>query len=102
MGTHHQPETLEVWMQITEKGRKKLATIMAVQERSARSLAKDVGWASHTILLRILNGTQTTITPDKATAIAATLGVGMDDLFVPRASSNARQISKHSGRKVAA
>lgn len=78
-------------MEITDKGRKKLASLMVIQEWSARSLAKEAGWGSHTILVDILSGKRKTITPDRATAIAAILGVGMDDLFVPRSSTVMRQ-----------
>lgn len=78
-------------MEITDRGRRKLATVMTIQEWSARSLAREVGWESHTILLDILSGKRKTIKPDRATAIAAILGVGMDDLFVPRSSTVMRQ-----------
>lgn len=89
-------------MQLTEKGRKRLLTLMLVQEVSTRSLATAVGWKSHTILSRLLRGEQHTITPDKAARIALALGVGMDDLFVPRSSIGARQNVVQRARKSAA
>lgn len=89
----------EVWMEISDKGRRKLATIMAIQEWSARGLAQEVGWRSHTILLDILSGKRKTIKPERATAIAAVLGVGMDELFMPRMSTDA---GRSAHRRVAA
>lgn len=88
-------------MEITDKGRKKLASLMVIQEWSARRLSEQVGWKSHTILLRILRGEQRTIKPEKATAIAAHLGVGMDDLFVPRSSTVVRHNGARQGRRAA-
>lgn len=75
-------------MQLTAAGRKRLKTLMVVQDVSTRRLAKQAGWKSHTILVRLLSGEQDTLTPDRAALIASTLGVGMDDLFVPRSTTN--------------
>lgn len=87
MVTSTRTTSREVWMQLTEAGRKRLAKLMVIQDISARALAAQAGWQSHTILLRLLSGEQSTLTPDRAVAIAATLGVGVDDLFVPRMST---------------
>jgi transcriptional regulator with XRE-family HTH domain len=89
-------------MQLTDAGRKKLAKFMVIQEVSARGLSAQVGWKSHTILLRLLKGQQSTVTPDKAARIAVALGVGVDDLFVPRVSSTVRRPVARSSRKAAA
>lgn len=93
----------EVWMQITDAGRKRLKTLMVVQDVSARWLAQQAGWKSHTILLRLLKGEQHTLTPDRAARIAAALGVGMDDLFVARVSNNEGRTvpSRTSARRAA-
>lgn len=88
-------------MLLTDAGRKKLAKFMVIQEVSARSLAAEVGWKSHTILLRLLKGEQSSVTPEKAARIAVALGVGIDDLFVPRVSNGTRQDVKHPARKAA-
>ena len=62
----------------------------------SRELA-EAAWgegASHSYLGRILRGQIKSIQPDPAARIAEYLGVGMDDLFVPRLSSNTGQITK--------
>lgn len=75
----------EVWMQVID--RKRLAKLMVIQGVSQRELSTAAGWKSHSYLGRILRGEVTTLEPDPAARIACTLGVGMDDLFMPRMSS---------------
>lgn len=75
----------EVWMLVTDP--KKIRRLMIVQEVSQRQLAQVIGWKSHSYLGRILNGDIKTIDPDAAARIAVTLGVGMDDLFLTKAST---------------
>lgn len=75
----------EVWMQVIDP--KKIRKLMIVQEISQRQLAEVIGWKSHSYLGRILNGQIKSIDSDAAARIAVTLGVGMDDLFLPKAST---------------
>ncbi len=70
---------------------KKLLKLMAIQEVSARTLADEVGYASHSYVTRILRGEIKTVTPERAARIARFFGVGVDDLFVPRLSTDSRQ-----------
>jgi transcriptional regulator with XRE-family HTH domain len=78
--------------------RKKLAKLMAIQEVSQRDLAEAAGWRSHSYLGRLLRGEANTLEPEAAVRIAHFLGVGTDDLFMARSSSESRQ----SGKRVAA
>lgn len=73
---------------------KKIKTLMVVQDVSTRRLAAEVGYASHAYVGRILRGEITTVTPERAARIARFLGVGMDDLFVPRLSTDSRRSVK--------
>lgn len=66
---------------------KKIRRLMVVQEVSQRQLALMLGWKAHSYLGRIINGQITTVDPETATRIAVALGVTMDDLFLPRAST---------------
>lgn len=70
---------------------KKIKKLMVIQDVSARTLAHEVGYASHAYITRILRGEITTVTPERAARIARYFGVGVDDLFVPRLSTDARQ-----------
>lgn len=69
------------------RDRKKLATLMVINDISQRELARMLGWKSHTYLGRILNGQVSTLDAEAAAKIAAIFGVGMDDLFLPRVST---------------
>lgn len=73
---------------------KRILKLMAIQDVSARTLAAAVGYSSHSYVTRILRGEITTVTPDRAARIARYFGVGVDDLFVTRLSSDTRQNSK--------
>lgn len=73
---------------------KRILKLMAIQDVSTRALAREVGYASPTHVRRILDGTHKTVTPERAARIARFLGVGIDDLFVPRLSTDARQTVK--------
>lgn len=70
---------------------KRILKLMAIQDVSARRLADEVGYASHSYVTRILRGEIKTVTPDRAARIARFFGVGVDDLFVVRLSSDAGQ-----------
>jgi transcriptional regulator with XRE-family HTH domain len=75
---------------------KRILKLMAIQEVSARTLAAEVGYKSHSYVTRILRGEITTVTPERAARIAEFFGVGLDDLFVARRSSDAGRIGKRS------
>jgi transcriptional regulator with XRE-family HTH domain len=70
---------------------KKIKKLMVIQDVSARTLAEEVGYQSHSYITRILRGEITTMTPDRAARLARFLGVGIDDLFVTRLSTDTRQ-----------
>lgn len=82
------PRLPEIYMRVIDP--KKIRKLMAIQEVSARSLAEEVGYQSHSYVTRILRGEITTVTPDRAARIARFFGVGVDDLFVPRLSTDTR------------
>ena len=85
-------------MLVTDEKRKQMLKLMLIQGVSQRWLAKEAGWSSHSYLGRILRGDANTLEPEAAVRIAHALGVGTDDLFVARSSSD----SRHSGKKSAA
>lgn len=71
------------------KDRKQLAKLMVIQGVSARQLASAAGWKSHSYMNRLLSGEARTLSTDPALRIAHRLGVGVDDLFLVRVSSDA-------------
>jgi transcriptional regulator with XRE-family HTH domain len=73
--------------------RKRLAKLMAIQGVSARQLARAAGWRSHSYMNRLLAGDVTTLEVEPAVRIAKHLGVGTDDLFMARLSSDVKQQS---------
>lgn len=76
----------EVWMLV--KNPKTIARLMIVQNVSQRKLAKKAGYKSHAYMGRILRGEVKTLDPAAAVRIAKFLGVGVDDLFLVRTSSD--------------
>lgn len=76
------------------KDPKQLAKLMVIQECSARQLAKVAGWKSHTYMQRLLKGQAKTLEVEPAVRIAKYLGVGVDDLFLAKVSSDGGVISK--------
>lgn len=103
MPTLTAPRLPEIWMELTDP--KRLAKLMVIQGVSGRTLAENAGWKSHTYLQRLLKGEAKNVEPEHAVRIAYYLGVGTDDLFVARTSSDARDARqwdrKIRGRKVA-
>ena len=88
-GMSTQTERLpEVWMRLVD--RKRLAKLMAVKGVSARQLSRAAGWKSHSYMNRLLKGEVATLEVEPAVRIACYLGVAdfMDDLFVPKSSSD--------------
>lgn len=70
---------------------KKLCKLMVIQGVSQRSLATIAGYRSHAYLGRLMRGEVSTLEPEAALRIARHLGVGVDDLFMPRLSSDTAQ-----------
>lgn len=73
---------------------KKIVKLMVIKGISQRQLAAVLGWDSHSYLGRILRGKIKSVRPDVAARIAEYLEVGMDDLFVPRVTSDTAQTAK--------
>lgn len=82
----------EIYMRV--KDHTQLQKLLVIQQRSARHLAAEVGYTSHSYVQRILRGEISTVTPEKAARIARYFGVGVDDLFVARLSSDSGQTSE--------
>lgn len=84
-------------MLLTDKGRKQLLKLLLIQEVSQRTLAEGIGWRSHSYLGRLLRGEVKTLDPEAAVRIAHYLGVGVDDLFVTRSSTDGgRSVARQS------
>ena len=66
---------------------KKLRKLMVIQDVSQRELALAAGYKTHSYLGRILRGEVKTLTTDPALRIAHYLGVGVEDLFLTRVST---------------
>lgn len=77
--------------------RKRLARLMAIQDVSARQLAKAAGWASHSYMNRLLSGDANTLDPEPAARIARYLKVETSDLFVSRVSTGAGRRTTQRG-----
>lgn len=81
-----------IWMRLHNRtGLKKL---MAIQGVSARQLARAAGWRSHSYMNRLLAGEVNTLDVEPAVRIARFLGVGTDDLFMAKMSSDSGQSIK--------
>lgn len=76
---------------------KRLRTLMVVQEVSQRRLAMAAGYKSHAYMGRLLRGEVDTLEPEAALRIARFLGVGVDDLFVPRLSTDTAHSASRRG-----
>lgn len=75
---------------------KKIVTLMVIREVTQRQLA-EVAWgkgASHSYLGRILRGEIKSIKTDPAVRIAEFFGVPVNDLFVPRVSTDTAQTAR--------
>jgi DNA-binding Xre family transcriptional regulator len=84
----------EIYMRVIDP--KKIKKLMVIKDMSARTLSEKVGYRSHAYVTRILRGEIKTVTPEKAARIAATLEVGLDDLFVARLSTDGGQNVKRN------
>ena len=76
------------------KDRKQLAKLMAIQGVSNRQLAKAAGWSSHSYMNRLILGKVKSLDTDPALRIAHYLGVGVDDLFMVRMSTDSGRSAK--------
>jgi transcriptional regulator with XRE-family HTH domain len=77
----------EIYMRVRDP--KQIKKLMVIQEVTTRQLASAAGYQTHSYITRILRGEIKTVTPDRAARIAHFFGVGVDDLFVARLSSDA-------------
>jgi transcriptional regulator with XRE-family HTH domain len=77
------------------KNPKTIAKLMVIQGVSQRTLAAKAGYKSHAYMGRILRGEVKTLDPAAAVRIAKFLGVGVDDLFLVRVSSD----DGHNGQR---
>lgn len=86
----------ELYMKLRDP--EKLARLMDIQGVSQRELSIAAGWRSHTYVARLLNpklkDRPTGVKPKPAARIARHLGVGIDDLFVTRLSTDTAQTTK--------
>lgn len=83
------------------RDRDKLVRLMDIQGVSQRELAVAAGWRSHTYIQRLIKGARPDrpgkvngVNPKAAARIARHLGVGIDDLFVTRLSTDTAQTAK--------
>ena len=67
---------------------KMIHKLMVIQGVSQRKLAEGAGYKSHAYMGRILRGEVDTLDPEAAVRISKFFGVGVDDLFLVRASSD--------------
>lgn len=76
------------------RDREKLVRLMDIQGVSQRELAIAAGWRSHTYIQRLIKGQANGLKTKPAARIARRLGVGIDDLFVTRLSTDTTQSVK--------
>ena len=70
---------------------RKIAKLMLIQNVTQRELARTLGFKSHSYLGRIARGEIKTVSPETAARMAHVFGVGVDDLFLVRVSSDTEQ-----------
>lgn len=86
-----------IWMELHDPRR--LRRLMKVQGITQRELSEAAGWRSHSYLGRLLRGQVKTLETDPALRIAHKLGVGVEDLFLTKVSSNAGHFGEESRTK---
>lgn len=90
MNTVSRPTIItEIWMELRD--RTLLAELMETKKISARRLALDAGWKSHTYLQRLLRGDVKTLKSEPAARIAYRLEVPFTLLFTTKASEESGQ-----------
>lgn len=82
--------------------RKRLLKLMTINDTSQRALAQAAGYRSHAYLGKLLRGEVDTLEPEAALRIARYFKVGVDDLFVPRLSTDNERSAEHRATKVPA
>lgn len=95
MTTTQIPTPMELYMIV--KDAELIRRLMASHRPAkitARQMARELGWKSHSYANRILAGDVHTVTPDAACKIAYLLGVPVDLIFDPRVSANAGRSEK--------
>lgn len=96
MSTHPHDGLPELWMELDDKRRKRLATLMEIHEVSPKRLAIAVGWKSRTSITRLLNGEYNAVDTDRAARIAHFFGVPQEHLFLPKSSSGTRDSEREA------
>lgn len=76
----------ELFMKLIDH--RKLAKLMVIQGVTYRELAEAAGYKSHAYLGRLVRGEVDTLDEEPALRIARHLGVGVDDLFLVRLSTD--------------
>ncbi|MFI8597728.1 helix-turn-helix transcriptional regulator [Rothia koreensis] len=84
-----------LWMQLHD--RQRLKRLMRMKGISARALAREAGWRSHTYLGRLLRGEVDTLETTPALRIAYALEVPVDDLFLTQMSRKNSDTSPKNG-----
>lgn len=79
----------EIYMKLAY--RKKLLKLMVINDVSQRRLAMIAGYRSHAYMGRLLRGEVDTLEPEAALRIVRFFGCGVDDLFMPRLSTDTTQ-----------
>lgn len=74
-------------MLMDDKGRKRLATLMLIQERSHRDVSNAAGWKSRGMVGHLLAGRKRGCETDAAIKIARYFGVPVHELFVTKVST---------------
>lgn len=98
MGTRSAQGRGEIWMILRD--RKKLLTLIVVQELTHRQLARGAGLRSHAYLGRLLRGEVDTLKVEPAVRMCKFLGVPVDDLFLTKVSNPSARSAK--GNRTAA
>ncbi len=74
------------------KDHRRLARQVEIKGLSHRTIAKALGWNSHTYVGRILRGEITTMDPRAAVYLCHLLEVAVDDFFLTKSSKNPGQV----------
>lgn len=77
---------IEVYMLV--KDRRRIARLIEIKGVSKSAVARAAGWRSHSYLHRLLTGEANSCRPEPALAIASFLEVNLEDIFLPKVSSN--------------
>lgn len=79
---------------------RKLRKLMLIQGVSQRDLAKVAGWKTHSYLGQLMRGEAKNLNTDPALRIAHHLGVGVDDLFLTKLSTESKSIGRKNVTRV--